>query len=85
MRFLTGWYGLPGSQRTTDFNGQVHVAFASDKVPLCGTSLRRKMAFQWCANGIHLDYVTCGVCKLVLGSKSFKERYGNGAQNTDQK
>lgn len=74
--FLTGFYGIPGSQRAADYCTQVHVVFKKDKAPLCGVRLRRTMQFQWCANRIDREIITCLRCKQVMASKRFQKMIG---------
>ena len=42
---------------------KVHVVEV--RSPICGSKIKNK-EFQWCANGIHFDYVECEHCKNKL-------------------
>ena len=38
--------------------------------PICGSKISDKMSYQWCSNGITLEYVECQKCKSkYLASK----------------
>jgi hypothetical protein len=64
----TGFFGIPGH----DITGQVHVL--ENGKPICGTVPHPKARFQWCANGVRSEYLTCKRCierlpKLVQEKK----------------
>lgn len=54
----TGFFGVPGSARG---NFTVHAVRGRD--PICGWRPRQEMEFQWCAWGIHFDYLECEGCR----------------------
>lgn len=54
-KYQTGWYGSP--LRST----KVHVVF--DGHPICGAKIGIDLDFQWCANGIVIDYLECSHCE----------------------
>lgn len=41
---------------------KVHIVYASDKRPICGHNIRRIKSFQWCSDGVHMEYVGCKNC-----------------------
>jgi len=57
--YATGWYGIPGGPESR--STKVHIVF--NGIPVCGTNVGKNQSFQWCANGIQLDYVECERCK----------------------
>jgi len=60
--FRTGYFGIPGTFRTS----LVHVVDATKRnEPICGTTLGPEMEFQWCANRIYLEYITCEHCRRI--------------------
>ena len=59
MGYRTGWFGIPGSFKP---GGQVHVV--RNGKPICGQHIHPKAQFQWCADGINLNFIECKRCKL---------------------
>lgn len=46
--------------------GKVHLAeggYPGVARPLCGVRLGPKAEFQWCANGVWVDYLECARCR----------------------
>lgn len=39
------------------------VHLVSNRKPICGVAVGKKMQYQWCANFAKLDYVECERCK----------------------
>lgn len=59
----TGWFGIPMKPgKQTNKHTMVHIV-SSAGLPICGYKPNKKMEFQWCANGIRLEYVECKKCK----------------------
>ena len=57
MRFGTGYWGIPGTTRYT----MVHISLNGK--PFCGTSLSKKMEYQFCADYVVDHYVECERCR----------------------
>lgn len=55
----TGFWGIPGTYRCT----KVHVAVGSNRA-LCGRRFSSRCQYQWCAHGIHLEYLECPRCRV---------------------
>lgn len=60
VRVWTGYYGRPGDRE----RGRVHIHIKGSG-PACGVRLHPDSQFQWCAQGVRLDYVECERCKAV--------------------
>ena len=71
----TGYYAVPG-MRTS----KVHIVDLSDKSPMCGAGAdpgileKWKAHYQFCANHLVPEYVTCKLCKAMLSSKTTIEQ-----------
>lgn len=65
--YKTGYFGIPGTNRTT----KVHVVFAFNyakekMLPACGSLVGKDMEFQWCANGVVEEYIECKHCRRMF-------------------
>ena len=71
MSSATGWYGRPSvGKQQARVTRYTHYVTASG--PVCGYKPHPTMKFQFCAHGIHLDYIDCPGCKKFcskIGSK----------------
>ena len=57
----TGWFGIPGGPESA--STLVHTV--SNGQPTCGTRVGARQQFQWCAYGIHYEFLECGRCKVI--------------------
>ncbi len=62
--YKTGWFGIPGGVEST--STRVHVVYHSTRLPICGSFLSALQQFQFCAAGIHEDYVECKRCQRMI-------------------
>lgn len=53
----TGYFAAVGRRPS-----RVHVV--KDGQPICGS--KPKSPYQWCAHGIHAEYVTCPTCGALI-------------------
>lgn len=59
MAILTGYFASAEKHART----KVHII--KDGIPICGSRIGDNMAFQFCAGGIHIEYVECMHCKRI--------------------
>ena len=59
---MTGWWGYPGQESY----GKVHVVRKLEGTNLCGSPMGEGAQFQFCAAGIHEEYLSCKRCQAAL-------------------
>ncbi len=71
----TGWFGIPIKPgKSASKHTMVHIV-SSANLPICGYKPNSKMEFQWCANGIRLEYVECTKCKEKSPSAFYVSKF----------
>ncbi len=65
----TGYF----TSTTRPRRGRVHIVGTSSGAPVCGAEVTG--SFQWCAPGVHEEYITCTRCKRWF------DRQQNGCAN----
>ena len=66
--YRTGYWGIPGTSRISN----VHISW--DGKAICGAKFHPDSKFQFCANGVRLEYVTCNRCKERLDGHRNRQR-----------
>ena len=56
MELQTGFFA------STNSTTKVHIVYTSDKQAICGLRINRIGTFQWCSDGVHMEYVECKIC-----------------------
>lgn len=72
--FSTGWFGIPGANGR--WSTKVHVIVRQDRRPVCGARLSPRQEFQWCAAGIHREYLECQRCRRVVDEAGLGAGHG---------
>jgi hypothetical protein len=70
----TGYFGRATEEKHKAYHTRVHILDERENC-LCRYKPHKTMKFQFCSNGIGLDYVECDKCKDIFLNRCIIDKY----------